>query len=107
MAEEKQSTIDFFISYNGEDKTWAEWIAWQLEDAGFSIILQAWDFRPGANFVLEMDKAARLAERTIAVLSPDYIKAVYTQPEWAAERTAIVRSAKRAALSISRTKLAP
>jgi hypothetical protein len=24
---------DFFISYNSADKTWAEWIAWQLEEA--------------------------------------------------------------------------
>ena len=34
------SSIDFFISYNGADKTWAEWLAWQLEEEGFSIILQ-------------------------------------------------------------------
>ncbi len=25
---------DFFISYNSADRTWAEWIAWQLEEAG-------------------------------------------------------------------------
>ncbi|MGA9350971.1 MAG: TIR domain-containing protein [Anaerolineae bacterium] len=23
---------DFFISYNSADRTWAEWIAWQLEE---------------------------------------------------------------------------
>jgi len=84
MAEEKQNTIDFFISYNGADKTWAEWIAWQLEEAGFSTILQAWDFRPGGNFVLEMQGASERAKRTIAVLSPNYLSAEFTQPEWAA-----------------------
>ena len=47
-------------------------------------MLQAWDFRPGGNFVLEMDKAAKLASRTIAVLSPDYLTSQFTQPEWAA-----------------------
>ncbi len=46
---EKQK--DFFISYNGKDKDWAEWIAWQLEEAGYSVIIQVWDFRPGGNFV--------------------------------------------------------
>jgi len=75
---------DFFISYNSADRQWAEWIAWQLEDAGYSTAIQAWDFRPGSNFVLEMQKAATEAQRTIAVLSPDYLKSLFTQPEWAA-----------------------
>ena len=50
---------DFFISYTGADKKWAEWIAWQLEEAQYSTVLQAWDFRPGMDFVLEMDKASQ------------------------------------------------
>jgi tetratricopeptide (TPR) repeat protein len=74
----------FFISYNSADRTWAEWIAWQLEEAGYTTVLQAWDFRPGSNFVLEMQRAAKEAERTIAVLSPDYLGASFPQSEWAA-----------------------
>jgi len=62
----------------------AEWVAWQLDDAGYTTVIQAWDFRPGSNFVLEMQRAAAEAERTIAVLSPDYVQACFTQPEWAA-----------------------
>ena len=58
---------DFFISYNRADKSWAEWIAWQLEDAGYTTVIQAWDFRPSSNFVLEMHKAVTEAQRTIAV----------------------------------------
>ncbi|GAB4458252.1 MAG: hypothetical protein Kow0031_38770 [Anaerolineae bacterium] len=75
---------DFFVSYNGKDKAWAEWIAWQLEEAGFSTVVQAWDFRPGGNFVLDMQRAAAESDRTIAVLSQNYLAAMYTQPEWAA-----------------------
>jgi hypothetical protein len=45
---------DFFISYSGKDKPWAEWLAYQLEKAGYTTVIQAWDFRPGGNFVLEM-----------------------------------------------------
>jgi hypothetical protein len=75
---------DFFISYNSADKGWAEWIAWTLEEAGWSCIIQAWDFRPGENFVLKMQEATREASRTIAVLSPEYLGAKFTQPEWAA-----------------------
>src|SRR5437588_10253547 len=73
---------DFFISYNRADRAWAVWIAWQLEAAGYSTVLQAWDFVPGSNFVLEMDKAAQQAKRTIAVLSPNYLSASFPQPEW-------------------------
>jgi len=74
----------FFVSYNKADREWAEWIAWQLEAAGHQTINQAWDFRAGSNFVLAMDKAAREATRTVAVLSPDYLAAEFTKPEWAA-----------------------
>jgi pSer/pThr/pTyr-binding forkhead associated (FHA) protein len=80
----QQDYKDFFISYNGADQRWAEWIAWQLEEAAYSVILQAWDFLPGSNFVIQMDRALTLAPRMIAVLSPQYLSSLYTQPEWAA-----------------------
>jgi response regulator RpfG family c-di-GMP phosphodiesterase len=75
---------DFFISYNKADRAWAEWIAWQLEEAGYSVNIQAWDFRPGSNFVLDMHRAVRESERIIAVLSPDYLTSHFTASEWAA-----------------------
>jgi len=75
---------DFFISYASADRGWAEWIGYVLEENDFDVIIQAWDFRPGSNFVLEMQKAAAEAERTIMVLSPDYVKSRFTSPEWAA-----------------------
>jgi hypothetical protein len=76
--------IDFFISYTSLDANWAEWIAWVLEDQGLSVKLQAWDFTPGSNFVIEMHRAAIEASRTIAVLSPDYLRSQFGSPEWAA-----------------------
>src|SRR5690242_12359487 len=75
---------DFFISYTKADKAWAEWIAWALEEAGYSVTIQAWDFRPGGNFALEMQRAASGTDKTIAVLSPHYLQAAYTEAEWAA-----------------------
>jgi hypothetical protein len=77
-------STDFFISYTSPDAAWAEWVGWVLEEAGASVVLQAWDFVPGSNFVLEMQRAARSAERTIAILSPDYLKSRFAAPEWAA-----------------------
>ncbi|HEY3472968.1 MAG TPA: toll/interleukin-1 receptor domain-containing protein, partial [Anaerolineales bacterium] len=73
---------DFFISRAGPDSQWAQWIAACLEEAGYSVILQDWDFRPGEDFIAKMDQAMREAERTIAVLSRAYDKALYTVPEW-------------------------
>jgi hypothetical protein len=73
---------DFFVSFNQADRSWATWIAWVLEEAGYSVWFQDWDFT--GNFVLEMDKAHTLSRRTIAVLSPDYLTSRFTAPEWAA-----------------------
>ena len=75
---------DYFISYTSADRAWGEWIAWQLESAGYTTVFQAWDIRPGANFVMVMQQATLRAHYTIAVLSPDYLAASFTQPEWAA-----------------------
>ncbi|MCP4657218.1 MAG: toll/interleukin-1 receptor domain-containing protein, partial [bacterium] len=75
---------DFFISYNRADREWAEWLAWILEAGGYSAVIEAWDFRPGGNFALEMHQAARNTRYTAMVLSQDYLDAVYTDPEWAA-----------------------
>jgi|GEM_PF-2723867 len=81
---ESQGMKDFFVSYNRADKQWAEWIAWTLEESGYTVVVQAWDFRPGGNFVLDMQRAAAESQKTIAVLSESYLKSSYTQPEWAA-----------------------
>ncbi len=75
---------DFFISYTAADESWAEWIGYVLEEEGSSVVIQAWDFRPGSNFVLEMQRAAAKAARTIIVLSPDYMNSQFTGSEWAA-----------------------
>ncbi|MEM9008693.1 MAG: CHASE2 domain-containing protein [Cyanobacteria bacterium P01_F01_bin.86] len=73
----------FFVSYNKADSAWAEWIAWTLEEAGHTVVIQAWDMRPGSNFVLGMHNSATDCEKTVLVLSEDYLKSEFTQPEWA------------------------
>jgi TIR domain len=73
---------DFFISYTGVDQQWAQWIAWELEQAGHTTILQAWDFEPGSHFVSEMHRATQVAQRTIAILSHAYLQSGYAEAEW-------------------------
>src|ERR1700680_4246311 len=73
-----------FISDNRADRDWAEWIAGVIERGGYEPIIQAWHFRPGENFVLRMQEAAAQTDFTIAVVSEAYLKAEFTQTEWAA-----------------------
>ncbi len=76
---------DFFVSYTAKDQAWAEWIGVQLEAHGHTVVVQAWDIRPGNDFLHEMQRAATEAERTIAVLSPDYLeKSAFGEAEWRA-----------------------
>jgi hypothetical protein len=35
------ATSSFFISYTAADDAWAQWIAWQLEAAGYTARIQA------------------------------------------------------------------
>src|SRR6266849_808022 len=83
MVEQEQATCkDFFISYAGADRLWAEWIAWQLEDAGYSVVFQK-SFPPEQKFVQEMKTALEGTNHTLAVFSPDYVDALSMSAEWA------------------------
>jgi tetratricopeptide (TPR) repeat protein len=72
----------FFVSYTGVNEPWARWICVQLEQAGYSTLLQALDIRPGHDFVHEMQAAVTSATRTIAVLSPAYFESRFGEAEW-------------------------
>ena len=71
---------DFFISYTAADKTWATWIAWVLEEAGYSTLIQAWDMR--GNFVTAMRDAMRDTERTVGVMSRAALDSDFVAAEW-------------------------
>jgi hypothetical protein len=75
---------DFFVSYTGSDRRWAEWIGWTLEDAGYRVVMQAWDFGPGSHFVGAMHEAVRRSSRMVAVLSAAYLASVFAAEEWQA-----------------------
>ncbi len=61
--------LKIFISYTKKDLRWAEWVAWHLEDHGHDVVIQAWDFTPGKNFLLEMDRATLECDCTLAASS--------------------------------------
>jgi tetratricopeptide (TPR) repeat protein len=97
---EKWHDPDFFVSYTQADRAWAEWIAWALEQRGYRVLIQAWDFVPGTNWVRGMQDGAARAARTIAVLSPDYLDSVYGGTEWQAAWAADPDGAARKLIAI-------
>jgi len=86
---------DFFVSYTQVDREWAEWIAWTLEEAGYRVLVQAWDFVPGTNWVHGMQDGVIRASRTVAVLSTAYAGSVYGSAEWQAAWSADPTGAQR------------
>src|SRR4051794_38636731 len=73
---------DFFVSFNQADRAWATWIAWMLEEAGYSVFFQDWDFR--GSFVEQMNRAHTQAYRTLSVISDHYFGSEFCLAEWSA-----------------------
>ncbi|HLK95736.1 MAG TPA: FxSxx-COOH system tetratricopeptide repeat protein, partial [Nocardioidaceae bacterium] len=68
---------DFFISHAGRDTAWAEWLAWQLQQAGYRVELDVWDWAPGEDFVARMQSALESADRLLAVCSEAYFASAF------------------------------
>lgn len=79
------SGVDFFVSYAGPDRPWAQWVAAQLEAVGYRVELDVWDWSTGDNFVLRMNDALERAEWVVSLWSPAYFERErFTTPEWTA-----------------------
>jgi hypothetical protein len=63
---------------------WARWIAVELERASYTTIIQAFDILAGSDFIHEMQRATLMCSRTIAVLSPAYLRSEFGESEWRA-----------------------
>ena len=96
VADESASYAkDFFVTYSGRDEQWARWIAGTLESAGYTTVAQVWDFRPGDNFMAEMDLALTTCRHTLGLLSPHYLNSLFTQAEWTAAYRQALRGKRR------------
>ena len=83
--------VDFFVSHAGRDQAWAEWLAWQLTEAGYTVELDVWDWEPGQAFVARMQQALHRAERVLAVWSEAYFRSTFGGAEL---RAAFIRQAR-------------
>jgi hypothetical protein len=80
---ENSGHIDLFISHAGRDRTWAEWVAWELLQAGYRVELDSWDWEVGENFDEKMRDALEWADRMVALFWEAYFEAArYTTVEW-------------------------
>jgi hypothetical protein len=73
---------DFFISYTGADSDRATWVAELLEDNDYSVTIQAWDFRPGDNFISKINEALLECKKVIVILSKSYLESKWCEMEW-------------------------
>ena len=76
--------MDYFVAYHAADQEWAEWIGARLQEAGFSVELQSYDYWARSSMILEMFAVSAIADSTIAVLSPDFLAENLERPEWQA-----------------------
>jgi hypothetical protein len=74
---------DFFLSFTGADRPWAQWLLAEPDAAGYSSVSQLRDFVAGGNFAIDMDQAAQRTRRTLGVLSAHALQAPYVRQEWA------------------------
>jgi len=74
---------DFFVSHAGADRPWAEWVAWQLTEAGYTVELDVWDWATGQNFMMLISDALDRCDRVVALFSAAYFdRSRYTREEW-------------------------
>ena len=76
--------MDYFVAYHAVDQRWAEWVGQRLQEAGYSVELQSYDYWARSSMILEMFAVSAIADATIALLSPEFLAGNLDRPEWQA-----------------------
>ncbi|MGH8573604.1 MAG: TIR domain-containing protein, partial [Gammaproteobacteria bacterium] len=64
--------LDFFVSHAGTDEDWATWIAQELQNAGYTVELDVWNWAAGIDVIQATQRALDRASRMLEVWTPDY-----------------------------------
>ncbi len=80
---------NIFLSYTASDKTWAFWIAQELEKLGHNPHVHEWEISAGGNIAAWMEKRHNDADHILFVISSAYLTKDYSSWErqaaqWAA-----------------------
>jgi TIR domain/WD domain, G-beta repeat len=86
---------EYFVSYTQADRAAAEWIAYELENTGARVLIQAWDSVPGTNWPELVHRGVTTAKVLIPVLSADYLTSAGGTAEWQAVWAADIPGRRR------------
>ncbi|WP_239347056.1 KGGVGR-motif variant AAA ATPase [Frankia sp. Cj5] len=75
---------DFLISYCLVDSAWAEWLTWQLEAAGYRVLISTMDIVPGTNWIEALERAVSSSRRIVAIVSQAFVRSQFARVEWQA-----------------------
>ena len=82
MTVAPEPKYDAFVSYSHKDKDWVRnQLLPTLEDKGLKIIIDFRDFKPGAPSLTEMERAVKESQKTILVLTPNYLNSAWSEFE--------------------------
>ena len=73
--------VDYFISHAGSDRAWAEWVAFHLHAAGYTVELDTQDWTSGDDVLARMQHALDNAGRMVALFSKAYFDGRYSMME--------------------------
>ena len=78
----EDQTYDVFISYSHRDAEWVRnWLLPRLERAGLSVCIDFRDFQIGVPSLVNMERAAERSQRTLLVLTPNWVQSEWTNFE--------------------------
>ena len=82
MSSRPGERYDFFLSRRGSVAAIAREVTDVLNEKGYKVRVQDYDFRPGASFVEEMHEAIKNSRDLVILLTRDYEKSPYTRKEF-------------------------
>ncbi|MCK9878693.1 protein kinase [Frankia sp. Ag45/Mut15] len=79
---------DFFIAHASADQQWADWIAWELEAAGYQVLLQAQEGAARSRWTADLRDGIRHCAQVLVLLSGSGPASVVEQIGWGATHDA-------------------
>jgi hypothetical protein len=75
-------SVDCFVSYRSDAQEHARDVAAWLEAAGWTTVMQTFDFLPDDDFAPLIDAALSACHRLVALITPSYFASVWCRDEW-------------------------
>jgi hypothetical protein len=81
VAAGRNERADVVVCAGAADRSWAEWIAWQLREAGHVVEIDEWTVTAGENLVDRLELVRDRGDRAMVVLSTDFLRMARTMSE--------------------------